>query len=339
MSAALQYESVGADQPDPLTLIEGGLPNEAEQPQEKSSVPLTDEQRTLAEGSIGLVYSIAAELLGQRKVFNFEETVADGLEGLCRAAQKFDPARGLAFSTYADKKIRGRMKDGYRELFKSRNMEPERSVLNGSADSLDRRLTVRHGTPVTLGETISVDDVPLEQKITERLDLSEAMTLLDGVEYRLILDWAKGKSKLAISQEMTLEPSRISQIFAGAVGLLRMYCGLDTAVSPTEAMRVYLSQCPGGTVKLKESVDTDLCAFAGIQSLERLRRTIHALEQRGLVQRSGGSTRTTLQARKSLAGKTLTLTRLRDANDVALDLGWKVPGPLTVPQLVHEPQA
>lgn len=43
-----------------------------------------------------------------------EELVAVGTEGLARAEEKFDPDRGLAFSTFAAPHIRGAMIDSMR---------------------------------------------------------------------------------------------------------------------------------------------------------------------------------------------------------------------------------
>ncbi|HUH03945.1 MAG TPA: sigma-70 family RNA polymerase sigma factor [Kofleriaceae bacterium] len=67
--------------------------------------------------NLRLVYSLAVKLYRQlgRRV-ELDDLVALGTEGLIQAADRFDTARGLAFSTFACYRIRGAMLDGLRRF-------------------------------------------------------------------------------------------------------------------------------------------------------------------------------------------------------------------------------
>ena len=49
--------------------------------------------------NMGLIHSVAQRLAGQG--LEYDDLVASGVPGLVRAIEKFDPHRGLKFSTYA----------------------------------------------------------------------------------------------------------------------------------------------------------------------------------------------------------------------------------------------
>lgn len=57
---------------------------------------LSPEQKKLAEDNMPLVYYMA-----NRLGFHDEDSIQFGMYGLCVAAEKFDPNRGVAFSTFA----------------------------------------------------------------------------------------------------------------------------------------------------------------------------------------------------------------------------------------------
>jgi len=69
----------------------------------------------LLDGYLGLVHHSARELLRRAPgPLEFEDLVGAGTVGLVQALEGFDPARGLAFSTYAMPRIRGAMLDELR---------------------------------------------------------------------------------------------------------------------------------------------------------------------------------------------------------------------------------
>ena len=62
---------------------------------------------------IGLVHLCARRL--DARGIPYEELCSAGSLGLCKAARRFDPARGFAFATYAVPFILGEMKHLFRE--------------------------------------------------------------------------------------------------------------------------------------------------------------------------------------------------------------------------------
>jgi RNA polymerase sigma factor for flagellar operon FliA len=76
-------------------------------------VPLQDP----IEGHLPLVRKIAADVrrtLGG--LVDLDDLVAYGTRGLLEARDRFDPSRGIAFSTFAYYRIRGAIYDGVREM-------------------------------------------------------------------------------------------------------------------------------------------------------------------------------------------------------------------------------
>jgi RNA polymerase sigma factor for flagellar operon FliA len=68
-----------------------------------------------ADDHLPMVYKLAAQVhrsLGRKG--ELDDLVSFGVEGLMRALERFDPARGCAFSTYAYPRIRGAIWDGVR---------------------------------------------------------------------------------------------------------------------------------------------------------------------------------------------------------------------------------
>ncbi len=72
----------------------------------KSAMPL--------EAYMPLVHSIAAMISGKGLPPNIEynDLVSDGMVGLMKAWERFDPKRGVKFETYASYRIRGEILDG-----------------------------------------------------------------------------------------------------------------------------------------------------------------------------------------------------------------------------------
>lgn len=64
-------------------------------------IPLTEAQRVFAEENINLAYKMAWDLYKTCRVFPLEDVKQICCMGLCRAAQKYDPVIGTAFSTLA----------------------------------------------------------------------------------------------------------------------------------------------------------------------------------------------------------------------------------------------
>lgn len=82
--------------------------------------PLTDAERErLIRDHLSYVRAIAVKIkveLSAGANLDLEELVAYGSRGLVEAAARYDPERGVAFTTFAHYRIRGAIFDGLREL-------------------------------------------------------------------------------------------------------------------------------------------------------------------------------------------------------------------------------
>lgn len=71
----------------------------------------------LVEQHLGLVQSVARKLRKQITArIDFDDLVGYGSKGLIEAAERFDSAHGVAFTTFAYYRIRGAMLDGLRTM-------------------------------------------------------------------------------------------------------------------------------------------------------------------------------------------------------------------------------
>jgi RNA polymerase sigma factor for flagellar operon FliA len=77
----------------------------------------TAKKSQLVEQHLPLVQAIARKLKKTITAkIDFDDLVAYGSKGLVEAAERFDPAQGVAFSTFAYYRIRGAMFDGLRTM-------------------------------------------------------------------------------------------------------------------------------------------------------------------------------------------------------------------------------
>jgi RNA polymerase sigma factor for flagellar operon FliA len=75
------------------------------------------DQKRLAERHLPLVRSLAMKLKDQMPGhLALEDLLGYGSAGLMEAAERYDPSRDIAFSTFAHYRIRGAMVDGLREM-------------------------------------------------------------------------------------------------------------------------------------------------------------------------------------------------------------------------------
>ncbi len=107
----------------------------------------TDPERdALLEKHLNLVYHVARRMNRGGGDVEFDELVSAGTMGLIDAIEKFDPDRGLAFSTFAVPRIRGAILDELRRLDTvSRGMRQRQRQM----DDARHALTALNGRPPT----------------------------------------------------------------------------------------------------------------------------------------------------------------------------------------------
>jgi len=75
----------------------------------KTTVPLTEEQKQFAEANLGIAKWWANKMLPRYQFFKTmleeDDVISIGYAAICRAAQGFDPSKGIKFSTYAQRCI------------------------------------------------------------------------------------------------------------------------------------------------------------------------------------------------------------------------------------------
>lgn len=114
----------------------------------------------LLEQHLGLVHHLAREIARRvGSAVEVDELVSAGALGLVQALGSFDFSRGLAFSTFASRRVRGAMLDELR----SRDWRP-RSVRahNRRISAAVARLEAEHGRAVRPGEVADAMGIDLE---------------------------------------------------------------------------------------------------------------------------------------------------------------------------------
>ena len=123
--------------------------------------------------NLNLVYHVARRMghKGSGEI-EFEELVSAGTMGLMDAIEKFEPERGLAFSTFAVPRIRGAILDELRRLDSvSRTVRRKQR----DVDNAREELTGRHGRAPTDEELADELDVDLDTLWRWRREMERAV--------------------------------------------------------------------------------------------------------------------------------------------------------------------
>ena len=107
------------------------------------------ERNTFIEQNLGLVHLLAGRFKGRG--MEYDDLFQAGCVGLCKAADRFEPDRGLAFSTYAVPVILGEIKRLFREggsVKVSRGLKETGMKLRRVQQTLEGKL----GRSATIGE-------------------------------------------------------------------------------------------------------------------------------------------------------------------------------------------
>jgi RNA polymerase sigma factor FliA len=116
-----------------------------------------DARRQLLELYIGLVHHVAREIGRRTKAVELDDLVSAGTFGLIRALDSFDLSRGLAFSTYAVRRIRGAILDDLRSQdWAPRAVRVKARRLQVATTALEGRLG-RPPRPEEVAEQLDID--------------------------------------------------------------------------------------------------------------------------------------------------------------------------------------
>ncbi len=135
-----------------------------------TSAPLTDAlweryrgsgdpsaRKQLLDRYLGLVHRVAREVGARTPAVELDELISAGTIGLVRALDSFDLSRGLAFSTYAVRRIRGAVLDELRSRdWRPRSVRAKSRILLAVTTSLQGKLG-RAPEPRELAAALEID--------------------------------------------------------------------------------------------------------------------------------------------------------------------------------------
>lgn len=132
---------------------------------------------------------------------------SDAMFGLLLAARSFDPTRGVAFTTYAAKRIHGAMLDGLRgRQGCSRGRRPPVVM------SLSKSVFDTDGREVTLGDVLSEDQESVGAEIERREQVEHLLRCVRTTERRMVREYYfEELTQDEIGARHGMSASRVSQ--------------------------------------------------------------------------------------------------------------------------------
>jgi RNA polymerase sigma-B factor len=122
-----------------------------------------------------LVRSIASRFLGAGE--SLDDLIQVGNIGLINALDRYNPAQGTRFSTYATPTILGEIKRHFRDKTSGIKMPRWLQELQQATRRANHALTLELGRAPTVGETACYLQIT-EEEVTEAMESGEAMNLL-----------------------------------------------------------------------------------------------------------------------------------------------------------------
>ena len=210
-------------------------------------------RRKLVEDHMALARSVASKTLRSLGLPGhlYDDAVSFANEGLASAANRYDPSRGIAFSTFAYYRIRGAVFDGLRQMGAIRRRSRAKLAAEQGADLILEQRAAAVESTATLEDAISelaetmaqvaVTDVlasgdkdvetlpgqdPDAEEMAETAELSEVMRLaLERVPEKdreiLELLYFQGLSVTEAGKKLGVTRSWVSRMHAKAVERLR----------------------------------------------------------------------------------------------------------------------
>lgn len=156
-----------------------------------------------------------------------EDLIQYGWFGLNDAREKFDPERGIKFETYATPRIRGAMLDALRDLDWAPRLARSRGDIIPAITSLNRSRStgdwrVEKGNSREDAWDLPDRRPPSEPTIEDRDAFDRCLAFLHGdMKKVILLNFRQDKNLREIGEILDLSESRISQIRARALRILR----------------------------------------------------------------------------------------------------------------------
>lgn len=215
----------------------------------------------LIESYLPLVRSIAGRYAGRGE--SVEDLVQVGAIGLIRSSERFDPARGVAFASFATPAIEGEIRrhlgdqttalriprDVQRQvrrlvgartrlsasLGRSPNVEELAEALGAEVEEVECALEAERAcepAPAPADETEVEESVPSAAS-EDRLLLARGARVLDQRERRIVLlRFHRDMTERQIAAELGISQAHVSRLLARALAKLRQAMTRDDAVSP-----------------------------------------------------------------------------------------------------------
>ncbi len=210
---------------------------------------------TLVQKSLPLVRRVALQVASRLPMqVELSDLTQAGVLGLLDAASKYDEAKGVRFSTYAELRIRGSILDGLRELdWVPRSVRRRRRELEAASERLEARLGRSPSETELAAELdLAVSDLSRSQPAAEMVESTDELDSLvrdpnaiDPHEvlahrelFRILVESLTEKERLVMTlyyyEDLTMKgvgevlgvnESRVSQIHKKAVRTLRKRLG------------------------------------------------------------------------------------------------------------------
>jgi RNA polymerase sigma factor (sigma-70 family) len=191
------------------------------QRKQKVEKRMTLEQQELVEKHLRLVYWVARRYRSTRAVqdLGMEEAIASGMVGLCKAATRYDPDRGIKFCTYAVYWIRSSIQEAAPTSMVIRN--PHESY-RSSQGGLKERI-VAHPQGCNEVDMTHLIEVPSHERMVDtRIDVDTYLQCLPEKQRRMLLGvYQPNSTRRILAQQIGCTYQNIDRVVKESIQNIR----------------------------------------------------------------------------------------------------------------------